>query len=265
MVMTETNRRPAPVRRRIVVRRVEQLSPNFVRIFFGGDELEGFSIAGPAPHIKLGFAAPGEVEFAWPERVPGQPPLGGRPPTRTFTPRAFDAASNELAVDFYLHGEGVASTWAREAGPGSVAGVSGPSRPYRVEEEVDGFLIAGDETAIPAIATLLEALGGRTPATVVLELADLEDSAALGPAAPAEVLRVQRADADVAGAALRSALVALPLSGNTRVWVASEALAIRQIRRFLVDERAIPARELTTRGYWKFGEANHPDHDFGED
>ena len=31
------------------------------------------------------------------------------------------------------------------------------------------------------------------------------------------------------------------------------------------SERGLPLARLVTRGYWRAGEQNHPDHDYGED
>lgn len=39
----------------------------------------------------------------------------------------------------------------------------------------------------------------------------------------------------------------------------------RSARSYLPDDRVLPRPQVTTRGYWRVGEANHPDHDFGED
>ena len=52
---------------------------------------------------------------------------------------------------------------------------------------------------------------------------------------------------------------------GARIWVACEAAAMRDIRRYFTRERGIPAPQLVTRGYWRAGEQNHPDHDYGED
>ena len=40
---------------------------------------------------------------------------------------------------------------------------------------------------------------------------------------------------------------------------------MRDIRRYFTRERGIPVAQLVTRGYWRTGEQNHPDHDYGED
>jgi NADPH-dependent ferric siderophore reductase len=55
------------------------------------------------------------------------------------------------------------------------------------------------------------------------------------------------------------------IADGTRIWVACEAAAMRGIRRHFTSERGLPVSSLVTRGYWRIGEANHPDHDYGED
>ena len=55
------------------------------------------------------------------------------------------------------------------------------------------------------------------------------------------------------------------LTDDTRVWVATEATAVRAIRRQLVDERDVSTERLVTRGYWKLGASNHPDGDYAID
>jgi NADPH-dependent ferric siderophore reductase len=46
---------------------------------------------------------------------------------------------------------------------------------------------------------------------------------------------------------------------------AEEAAAMRRIRDLLITRHGVDRARLHVRGYWKFGEANHPDHDYGAD
>jgi NADPH-dependent ferric siderophore reductase len=69
----------------------------------------------------------------------------------------------------------------------------------------------------------------------------------------------------VFGAELIDAAHAAGIPDGARVWVACEAAAMRDIRRYLLTERHLPPAALVTRGYWRTGEQNHPDHDYGED
>ena len=47
--------------------------------------------------------------------------------------------------------------------------------------------------------------------------------------------------------------------------VACEAATMRRIRDLLIMQHGVDRARLHMRGYWKFGEANHPDHDYGAD
>jgi NADPH-dependent ferric siderophore reductase len=70
---------------------------------------------------------------------------------------------------------------------------------------------------------------------------------------------------DAFGAELAAAARAAAIPDGARIWVACEAAAMRDIRRYFIRERGIPVAQLVTRGYWRTGEQNHPDHDYGDD
>ena len=53
--------------------------------------------------------------------------------------------------------------------------------------------------------------------------------------------------------------------GSGQVWVACEAHAVRGIRADLLGGRGMPSGRVLTRGYWRAGHSNHPDHDYGDD
>ncbi len=88
--------------------------------------------------------------------------------------------TNTVEVDFVLHGDsGPAGAWAGSARPGDRLGMVGPSAlyagPVSLTDSIssaDWLLLAGDETALPAIGTLLEALPERTRAQVYVEVAE---------------------------------------------------------------------------------------------
>ena len=92
-----------------------------VRVTFTGDDLAAFGWNGPAAHIKLIFPEDGQAEPPMPQ------PDGPRPTRiRTYTPRRFDPAVPELDVEFVLHGDGPASTWAAQAQAGQALVLGGP-------------------------------------------------------------------------------------------------------------------------------------------
>ncbi|HXS26472.1 MAG TPA: siderophore-interacting protein [Steroidobacteraceae bacterium] len=225
---------------------MRQLTPRMVRVTFTGEELSGFGWNGPAAHIKLMFEAQ----------------------MRTYTPRRFDAAARELDVEFVIHGEGPASRWAEQAAVGQSLTIAGPGRSYAVDLEADWYVLAGDDTAIPAISTILDVLPPSVKALALLEVVDAAEEHALETRSANTEIRWLRRGADPrrAGRELEAAVRRMELPpGAGRIYVACEADAMRRIRRHLITERAFPRERLVTRGYWRLGETDHPDRDYGED
>jgi NADPH-dependent ferric siderophore reductase len=227
------------------------------RITFSGDELATFAWPGPAAHVKLIFPEPGS------HRLPPYAPDGPRPTTmRTYTPRRFDPATSEIEIDFVLHGEGPGSTWAAQAAAGQDLILLGPGRGYVVEPAAPWYAIAVDATALPATETLLEAIPPETPVTVFVEIGSDDERRKL-PRAGTDVHWLLAAAEP--GAVLLDALGAFPFpAGYGRIYVGCEAHGMRRLRRMLLEERAVDASRVVTRGYWSTGEVNHPDHDYGD-
>src|SRR5665213_4190296 len=251
--------RPRKQRYAATVQRVQRLTARMIRVVFGGPALAGFNWNGPAAHIKL---------------ILGSDTPEVRAPSRTYTPRHFDAATHELTVDFVLHGAGPASAWAAQAQVGQPMTIAGPGRCYAVNAQAQWLLIAGDESAIPAVATILEAVPDSTRTEVLLEVNDAADEFAIAPQRPHVGIRwLHRAQPIIghggtarAGVELLSAISAFqPPAGTGAIYVACEADAMRRIRQHLLLERALPREWLTTRGYWKQGATDYPDRDYGED
>jgi NADPH-dependent ferric siderophore reductase len=251
--------RPRKQRYAATVQRVQRLTARMIRVVFGGPALAGFNWNGPAAHIKLILGA-------------DSPEV--RAPSRTYTPRHFDPATHELTVDFVLHGEGPASSWAAQAQVGQPMLIAGPGRCYAVDTRAQWLLIAGDESAIPAVATILEVVPDTIRTAVLLEVNDAADEFAIAPPRPNVDIRwLHRAQpisghggTARAGVELLSAISAFRQpEGPGGIYVACEADAMRRIRRHLLLERALPREWLTTRGYWKQGATDYPDRDYGED
>ena len=246
-------RREPPSFRRVTVRRIDDLGPRMRRVVVGGPELEGFEIDAPASSVRLLLpAADGTLEM--PRWTGNQFELadGRRAPIRTFTPRHFDATTPELTIDIVRHEVGAASDWVASAEVGAEVAVSGPGRGYEIDADAPSYLLAGDETAIPAISQLLEHLPDPVAVRVLVEIATPDARLDLPPHPRAEVSWHELADGDEPGAALVEAVVSLE-EMPAAVWVAGEAAAVQRIRSHLFDERGLTRAEATVRGYWKHG------------
>ncbi|NMG37260.1 siderophore-interacting protein [Azoarcus sp. TTM-91] len=263
--MTDTERISRRIRhelrfRLLQVKQVQQLRPRMLRVTLAGDELEGFASAAHDDHVKLFFPEPGQLKPPLPVATPeGMSFPNGRPQARDYTPRRYDAAAGELDIDFALHEAGPATAWALQAKPGDWLGVGGPRGSFVLEKSFDWYLLAGDETALPAIARRLEELPAGARALVVAEVDEAAEELDLHSAATLALHWVHRG----AGASLREAVAALQLPpGEGYAWVACESDTARQLRQLLVEERGLPKNRVKAAGYWKRGAAaTHESHD----
>lgn len=267
--MTTPRRRPAPVFHPVSVADISQLTPHMRRITFTGDKLAEYPNDGPATHFKLLLPAPGQTEIALPTSGPdGLVWPEPRPIRRTYTPRYVDQEARQLVVDFVLHGDGgPASKWAEAARVGDQVVVTGARGSYRIEPDADWTLLVADETALPAVGTILDDAPAGARVLLVAEVADEAEELKFDTAADLSTVWCHRG-ADHAGPGTLAAQAVQELdlpSGRGAGWIGLEAAAMRTVRRHLLGERGLDRDQLYTRGYWKIGAADHPDHDTGED
>jgi NADPH-dependent ferric siderophore reductase len=242
--------------RLLQVREVRRISPKMVRIVVGGEALAGFVSAAHDDHVKLFFPHPGQDKPVLPTPSPNGPvyPEGTpRPAARDYTPRRYDAAANTLTIDFVLHGDGPATVWAAQARPGDFLGVGGPRGSFIVPDDFDWHLLAGDETALPAIGRRLEELPAGARATVVVEVEDAAEEQDFDTRARIGTHWLHRGGAP-GGSLLLKAIADLSLpSGDGYAWVAAEAATAKALRRHLVDERGLRKDRVKAAAYWKLG------------
>ena len=236
------------VRRRLLqVLRVEQLTPRMRRIVLGGEALDGFASAAADDHVKLFFPSPGDTRPVFPDDGP----------VRDYTPRRFDPVAGELTLEFVLHGDGPAASWAARAAPGQWLGVAGPRGSLLVPEDYAAFLLAGDETALPAIARRLEEMQPGTRALVLIEVADAAEERHLPSAANAEIIWLHRDRARPGTTRLLDEALhraRLPAQ-DLHAWLAGEIDTMRRLRGILI-ERGIPRTDIRATGYWRLGHAD---------
>ncbi len=240
--------------RLLQVRRSARVTPGMVRVTLAGDELVGFPGHGPDRRIKMFFPAPGQERPAVPRASTGGPvwPAGeARPAIRTYTVRRFDADAGELDVDFVLHaGHGPAAAWAASAGPGAWVGVSEPGGHYAPDAAADFHVVIGDETALPALATVLDAVGAGAPAAprlVFVEVADAAEEQDLA----GTVTWVHRGDEPAGEPLARTVRAAAFPAGRGQAWLSGESACVRELRRHLLDERGLDRRLVYATGYWR--------------
>jgi len=270
--MNSSNETPRTPRRRspprpVNIVDVRQLSPRTVRVKFGGEDLKGFETKGPAEHLRVFFPDQASGNLTLPVLGPegySFPEDLERPPSRTFTLRTWNPETAELEIDFVLHGEGLASQWAANVKPGDQAVISGrPQGTYFLDYDADWYILAGDETALPAIATIIETLPASIPAQVYLEVLDNAEEQELPNLPLVQVFWLHRGhNQAVPGQMLLSALrnISIP-EGNGHVWIGCEASVVRSAKKMFIEDRFLDETKIHAQGYWQHGRLNHPDHD----
>ncbi|MFJ8107844.1 siderophore-interacting protein [Streptomyces sp. NPDC096132] len=250
--------RATPTALRARVRYVERLTPHMIRVVFDGEGLSGFDAGEYSDHyVKLLFPAPGAV---YPEpfdlrRVREELPREQWPRMRTYTVRRWDAEARELTVDFVVHGDdGLAGPWAARAQPGDELYFVGPGGGYVPDPAADWHLLAGDESALPAIAAALERLPAHAEAYVFVEVAGPDEELKLACPEKAVIRWLHRGDGQV-GEELVAAVRALEFpSGRPQVFAHGEAVFVKQLRGLLRNERNVPREDLSISGYWRAGQ-----------
>lgn len=303
--MTMTATLPTSMFFRVRVAAITDLTPSFRRFTFRADDLARFGDPGFDQRIKVVFptrtvgldAMPtGEDWYTQWRALPED----ARPPFRTYTTRFVRHDANEVDIDMVAHDVlGPASDWIARAVVGDELLIWAPTTAHEgVSYGVDfvpparseRILLAGDETAAPAIAVILEQLPRDARGVVVLEVPHSDDVAYL-PHHPGFEYRVAARDdsrhAHLVSAVEDAAARLVPEGRGAEVeeididtdilwevprtakggaalksaplysWLAGEAGAIKALRRHLVAEHGVDRRAVAFMGYWRLGKAEN--------
>ncbi len=239
------------------VREAVRLSPSLVRVVLEAADWSTFREPVHADsYVKLVFLSPG-VDYPRPlnpGQIREQFPSQHWPRLRTYTVRAFDRQAGTLTIDLVVHGdEGLAGPWAAAAKPGDEVFVSGPGGGYSPDPSADWHLLAGDESALPAIANALVALPDTAIGAAFVEVADGAHEIPLSAPEGVDVhwLHVGH---EAPGHALVPAVRAWPAPpGDGHVFVHGEAGFVKDLRQHLRTERGLPLDRLSISGYWRLG------------
>ena len=310
---SNTKARPTYALALTEVRAAERVSPNFVRITFGGGELDEFGTPGDVFDARIKIIFP-PSPYAIPAIDRGSDdwwgsylavPEAERGSMRTYSVRELrvDDAGTELVVDFVLHLQpgltGPASTWASTAQVGQPVFIVGPRRGVPAEEHggaeyapgtARAVLLAGDETAAPAIARILEDAPRDLRGTAFIEVPTASDILSIDAPAGVEITWLPRAAGELHGSSLIPAVLAhlgdedaavevrdldgeellweTPdysglgediVSGTATVdryfWIAGESGVVTTLRRHLVKDLGIDRSQVAFMGYWRRGVA----------
>lgn len=281
------------VARRLAVVRTEDLSPTLRRVALGGPELAGFASHGPADHLKLVVPAEPGAELVMPvledERWVNRDAPGLV--YRDYTVRTFRPDDGELVLELVVGDHGPASRWAATARVGDQVAVVGPRGSALPPLDRDHYVLATDETGVPALANWLDRLPPSARVTAIVEVGRPGDEVDLPSVSRTQVTWLYRGDApagtttllaDAVGRALASRTEAAGAAGTAAGrgadgapvadgvpgadgvpsswwWAAGEASQVRAIRTMLT-EAGVGRDSFAMTGYWRRGVENFDHH-----
>ena len=305
MPLTQTAVRPAYRPYTAEVARVRRLAPHFIRVTFTAAEFEHFGMSRldqrikiVLPHADGTFSDLGQDDGAgdWYERWRALP-TAQRNAFRTYTVRRIDPELRELDVDFVVHHDaGPAGAWADSATAGQRLIIVGPDA--RSPHSGGGLdwhpgtarrvVLAGDETAAPAILSILEMLPADFEVDALIEIPTVADVVPVACpqsfrlrwlprqerphgtsliealtdwtgtnldvlARAAAPRRQEVADIDVDSELLWDS----PEDGDGEfyAWIAGEAATVKTLRRLLVSQHGVDRKRVAFMGYWRLGQA----------
>jgi NADPH-dependent ferric siderophore reductase len=239
---------------------VTDVTPSVRRVVLAGSPA-AVTAAGPTVELlvpRVGDAAPDwprvakDGRIVWPQGSHGIA-------LRSYTARRQDPAAGEVEIDFVLHGDGPAAAWAAAAAPGDPIGSAGGGS---LGERAAGYLLlAGDETALPAISRILGEADGSTVGTALVEVAGpAEEQPLIAP--PGVTVRwLHRGDVGPGESTLLADAVAAlerPEGDDVFAWVGAESATVRAIRADLRGRWGLGRAQHHAIGYWRRGRAMAP-------
>lgn len=245
--------------------RVEQVTPVFRQITFGGDGLRSFAPGGHDQFIYVMTPPPGRTELtvdaSFTRADFGRFTEEDRPVGAYYTLLRWRPEVAEIDMLFVLHGigdddhaePGPSAAWAARARPGDPAALWGSRTIYEPPADTDWLLLVGDETGLPAIRVILENLPAGTPAHVFVELGDDADRLPLPERPDVHVTWLVRGDAPAGTTTLLVDAVRTldHPEGNVYAWGGAESRAMADVRRHLRRERGVGRTRVRMTGYWR--------------
>jgi NADPH-dependent ferric siderophore reductase len=239
---------------------VTDATPSVRRVVLSGTPTT-VAAAGPTVNLlvpRVGDAAPRwprvakDGRIVWPDGAHGVS-------LRSYTARRQDPVAARVEIDFVLHGDGPAAAWATAAAPGALLGVAGAGA--LGDRPAAQLLLAGDETALPAISRILAAAPATSRGIALLEVAGAAEEQPLSAPDGVAVRWLHRGDTPPGESTLLAdAVVAIdrPEGEDVFAWVAAESAAVRTIRADLRGRWGLSRAQHHAIGYWRRGRAMSP-------
>lgn len=246
---------PFTTTRRVAVQDIVDLTPHMRRIVFSGVDLKdfGYNVSQLGPYLKLRIPLPGHSRYLSPTARTAEDGHGwddDNTVLRTYSVRHFEPETRRLTIDFVLHGdEGIASGWAARAVVGDTIGVL--ERGSRLVTHTDWFLILGDQTALPAIAQMLENMPIDSHGQAFIEVSNPGEFQVIVNRTNITLTWLYR-DGGVSRLCEKCE-TPTPARGQTYVWAGAEADIAQTIRKKVKTDWKLPPEQYFIVNYWRRG------------
>lgn len=241
--------------------RAERISPSFVRITLGGDELHDWRALGFDQWFRLALPVSTETRF---DQLGARfdmrgylhyltLPKASRPVIRNYTVRDYRASEGELDIDFVVHGpDGVAGPWASSLPLGAPVALIDQGCGYRQAPAGARVVLAGDESALPAVLGIIRDLPDDAHGTAIIEVPHEDDRQPVSAPANVDVNWIVRSPGSRPGSAALRAVRQLELSDEKiAAFLAGEQQLATGARRHLVHGCGVAKSDVTFTGYWR--------------
>lgn len=230
---------------------VTRVGTAMVRVTLGGTDMADYPTTGVGDEwIRIFFPdSPAE-----PVRLPELQGRGwvydeGVEPSemRTYTVRAWRAG--EIDVDFVVHGDGVATTWATTVETGGEVGLTPPVGVYDRPPEATRQVLFCDEPGLPAALRIIETAPAAVSSVLVCEVR-AEGYGIVPSRDDVECIWLPGSGNGVAESRIPDVLSDMEITGQDAVWAATETRTSRAVRKILRRDKGLARGAATTMGYW---------------
>ncbi|WP_299506447.1 MFS transporter [uncultured Roseobacter sp.] len=236
-------------------RRRREIHPGLIRVTLEGICVEAMTKDGI--HIRLMMPEDRNRSPVWPvinENGSTSWPQGkDKLHTRYVTVRDIRPDEREIDVDIAQHMGGLISDWATLQGDEQEIGVMGPAGDSGLTH-TQNVILAGDATGLPAIARLIESVGGEITGHV---FAAAPSQAALEAYLPKSKMKVCALDPDGFSEEVAERLENCTAEPVSYGWFAGEFEAAQSVRKVFKQTFGLDKRTQLSVAYWRAGAPGH--------
>lgn len=247
--MTSSN--PKKPHNLLFVKKAWHLTPHMIRVTLTGAKVSNIAAGCEGAHCKIFLPEPNQSMSDFSQQLEDGP----RPIVRTYTVRHIRPEVGEMDIDFVDHGDaGPASAWARQAKEGDFCGFGGPGSVKIKEFYADHYLVVSDMSALPVAVATLEAMPSNASGKAFLEITSPEDKQDMVAPDGIDIVWITNPNVHKGNAELTRMIHDMPWpDGTVQTCIAGESTMIKDLRKYLMVDRALPKKDAYISGYWKIG------------